>query len=83
MVDLADPGFFGAAWRFSDFCQQLGAGAVYLQSFLKYRQPLSARDRSIEIGSTNRFGPKNRSCRHFSARDEIGALVLRRPMTRK
>ena len=37
MVDRADPGFFGAAWRFGDFCQQLNSGSVYLQSVLKYR----------------------------------------------
>ena len=35
MVDSADPGFYGAAWRFSDFCQQLSAGSVYLQFVLK------------------------------------------------
>src|ERR1700736_3950392 len=35
MVDRADPGFSGAAWRFVDFCQQLNAGSVYLQSVLK------------------------------------------------
>jgi hypothetical protein len=36
MVDRADPGFFGPAWRFGDFCQQLNPGSVYLQSVLKY-----------------------------------------------
>ena len=30
MVDSADLGFYGAAWHFSDFCQQLSAGSVYL-----------------------------------------------------
>ena len=38
MVDRADPVFFGAVWRFADFCQQLNAGSVYLQSVLKYRR---------------------------------------------
>ena len=36
MVDSADPGFLGAAWRFGDFFKQLDAGSVYLQSVLKY-----------------------------------------------
>jgi hypothetical protein len=35
MVDSADPGFYGAAWRFTDFCQHLFAGSVYLQLVLK------------------------------------------------
>jgi hypothetical protein len=35
MVDRADPGFLGAAWCFGDFCRQLNAGSVYLQSVLK------------------------------------------------
>ena len=35
MVDSADPGFYGAAWRFTDFCQQLSAGSVHLQFVLK------------------------------------------------
>ena len=35
MVDSADLGFYGAAWRFADFCQQLFAGSVYLQFVLK------------------------------------------------
>ena len=35
MVDSADLGFYGAAWRFADFCQQLYAGSVYLQFVLK------------------------------------------------
>lgn len=35
MVDSADLGFYGAAWRFTDFCQQLFAGSVYLQFVLK------------------------------------------------
>jgi hypothetical protein len=35
MVDSADPGFYGAAWRFADFCQQLYAGSAYLQFVLK------------------------------------------------
>ena len=35
MVDSTDPGFYGAAWRFIDFCQQLLAGSVYLQFVLK------------------------------------------------
>jgi len=34
MVDRTDPGFFGAARRLGDFCQQLSAGSVYLQSVL-------------------------------------------------
>jgi hypothetical protein len=34
MVDRADPGFFGAARRFTDLCQQLNAGSVHLQSVL-------------------------------------------------
>jgi hypothetical protein len=38
MVDRADPVFFGVVWRFADFCQQLNAGSVYLQSVLKYRR---------------------------------------------
>jgi len=38
MVDRADSGFLGAAWGFGDFCQQLNAGSVYLQSVLKYRR---------------------------------------------
>src|SRR5215472_10452136 len=37
MVDSADPGFYGAAWRFTDFCQQFSAGSVYLQFVLKSR----------------------------------------------
>lgn len=36
MVDSADPGFYGAAWRFTDFCQHLYAGSVYLQLVLKF-----------------------------------------------
>ena len=36
MVDSADLGFYGAAWRFTDFCQQLYAGSVYLQFVLKF-----------------------------------------------
>jgi len=36
MVDRADLGFFGAVWRVGDFCQQLNAGSVYLQLFLRY-----------------------------------------------
>lgn len=36
MVDSANPGFPGAAWRFGDFCKQLSAGSVYLQPVLKY-----------------------------------------------
>jgi hypothetical protein len=35
MVDSADLGFYGAAWRFTDFCQHLYAGSVYLQLVLK------------------------------------------------
>src|SRR5262249_43472743 len=35
MVDSADLGFYGAAWRFTDFCQQLYAGSVNLQFVLK------------------------------------------------
>ena len=35
MVDSADPGFYGTAWRFADFCQQLYAGSPYLQFVLK------------------------------------------------
>ena len=35
MVDSADLGFYGAAWRFTDFRQQLSAGSVYLQFVLK------------------------------------------------
>jgi CheY-like chemotaxis protein len=35
MVDRPDPVFFGAAWRFGDFCQQLNTGSVYLQFVLK------------------------------------------------
>jgi hypothetical protein len=35
MVDSADLGFYGAAWRFTDFCQHLSAGSVYLQFILK------------------------------------------------
>jgi hypothetical protein len=35
MVDRADLGFFGAVWRVGDFCQQLNAGSVYLQFFLR------------------------------------------------
>lgn len=35
MVDSADPGFYGAAWRFTDFCQQLYARSAYLQFVLK------------------------------------------------
>jgi hypothetical protein len=35
MVDSADLGFYGAAWRFTDFCQHLYAGSVYLQFVLK------------------------------------------------
>jgi hypothetical protein len=35
MVDCADPGFFGAAWRFADFRRQLNARSVYLQFVLK------------------------------------------------
>ena len=35
MVDSADPGFYGAAGRLTDFCQQLYAGSVYLQFVLK------------------------------------------------
>ena len=35
MVDSADPGFYGAAWRFTDFCQHLDARSVYLQLVLK------------------------------------------------
>src|SRR5260370_7640091 len=38
MVDRADPVFFGADWRFADYCQQPNAGSVYLQSVLKYRR---------------------------------------------
>ena len=38
MVDSADPGFYGAAWRFADFCQQLYAGSIYLQFVLKSRE---------------------------------------------
>ena len=38
MVDRTDPVFFAAVWRFADFCQQLNAGSVYLQSVLKYRR---------------------------------------------
>lgn len=37
MVDSADPGFYGAARRFTDFCQQLYAGSVYLQFILILR----------------------------------------------
>ena len=36
MVDSADLGFYGAAWCFADFCQQLYAGSVYLQFVLKF-----------------------------------------------
>lgn len=36
VVDRTDPGFFGTVWRFTDFCQQLNVGALYLQSLLKY-----------------------------------------------
>lgn len=36
MVDSANPGFLSAAGRFGDFCNQLSAGSVYLQSVLKY-----------------------------------------------
>ncbi len=35
MVDSADLGFYGAAWRFTDFCQHLYARSVYLQLVLK------------------------------------------------
>ena len=35
MVDSADLGFHGVAWRFTDFCQHLFAGSVYLQLVLK------------------------------------------------
>jgi len=35
MVDSADLGFYGAAWRFTDFCQHLYARSVYLQFVLK------------------------------------------------
>jgi hypothetical protein len=35
MVDSADLGFYGAAWRFADFCQQLYAGSLCLQFVLK------------------------------------------------
>jgi len=35
MVDSADLGFYGAAWRFTDFCQHLDARSVYLQLVLK------------------------------------------------
>ena len=35
MVDSADLGFYAAAWRFTDFCQHLYAGSVYLQFVLK------------------------------------------------
>jgi DNA-binding XRE family transcriptional regulator len=35
MVDSADLGFYGAAWRFTDFCQYLYARSVYLQLVLK------------------------------------------------
>ena len=38
MVDSADLGFYGAAWRFADFCQQLFARSVYLQFVLKCRR---------------------------------------------
>lgn len=35
MVDSAYLGFYGAAWRFTDFCQHLYARSVYLQLVLK------------------------------------------------
>ena len=51
MVDRADPGFFGAAWRFGDFCQQLNAGSVYLQSVLNTKARLAI---SREPGQVSR-----------------------------
>ena len=35
MVDSTDPGFYGAAWRFTNFCQQLCTRSVHLQFVLK------------------------------------------------
>ncbi len=50
MVDHADPGFLGAVWRVSDFCQQFSAGSVSLQSLLKYCEALPHASRSLLFG---------------------------------
>ena len=51
MVDRADPGFYGAAWRFADFCQQLFAGSVYLQFVLKSSELETARPRAVGVSA--------------------------------
>jgi hypothetical protein len=74
MVDLADPVFFGAAWRFGDFCQQLGVGAVYLQSILKRRRPLSAHDRRLRLAAQTGSDRKTDPVEIF--RFEMGSIFI-------
>ena len=54
MVDSADLGFYGAAWRFTDFCQHLYAGSVYLQFVLK----------SCELPGVFRSSPRSATPSH-------------------
>jgi len=78
MVDSADPGFYGAAWRFTDFRQQLSAGSVYLQFVLKACElPGKFRGRSCVSCSENfqKVNPadsaQNRQPSRWDRRDRI------------
>ena len=54
MVDSADLGFYGAAWRFTDFRQHLSAGSVYLQFVLKSCEFWGARPSRVLVSVSHR-----------------------------
>jgi len=64
MVDSADLGFYGAAWRFTDFCQHLYARSVYLQLVLK----------SFELPGLFRSSP--RSATRLADVNSIATIVV-------
>ena len=85
MVDSADFGFYGAAWCFSDFCQQLSAGSVYLQFVLKSCEFWGARPSRVLVLVSHRnelhlvTSPK-KVCRNFRKRLFLKTAIEEEPV---
>ena len=85
MVDSADLGFYGAAWRFTDFCQHLYAGSVYLQFVLKSLQrlfpPLKS-GFSVNAGNSrgSRVGCNTQTRRRHACHYRITAVAIMRTL---